>query len=179
MRTRNLFDPVSGMEKFGSGINIPDPQHWNLVTHWILFSTPAFCYRTFKTDVDPALKPHIQAELEELEEQEENLGILQFLDRLEQVTKTFLNRWLISTLSYFLARNLKVKLLFAFCIKSTRYRASLENLRCLVSWTAKARACTCFAKHMLLMTTVRGLNVEAEWLPYQTNKPTKKIDTVI
>jgi hypothetical protein len=26
MRIRNLFD--SGMEKFGSGINIPDPQHW-------------------------------------------------------------------------------------------------------------------------------------------------------
>jgi hypothetical protein len=24
---RNLFDPGSGMEKFGSGINIPDPQH--------------------------------------------------------------------------------------------------------------------------------------------------------
>jgi hypothetical protein len=24
---RNLFDPGSGMEIFGSGINIPDPQH--------------------------------------------------------------------------------------------------------------------------------------------------------
>jgi hypothetical protein len=24
---RNLFDPGSGMEKFGSGINIPDQQH--------------------------------------------------------------------------------------------------------------------------------------------------------
>jgi hypothetical protein len=23
----NLFDPGSGMEKFGSGINIPNPQH--------------------------------------------------------------------------------------------------------------------------------------------------------
>jgi hypothetical protein len=23
----DLFDPGSGMEKFGSGINIPDPQH--------------------------------------------------------------------------------------------------------------------------------------------------------
>jgi hypothetical protein len=25
---RNLFDPGSRMEKFGSGIYIPDPQHW-------------------------------------------------------------------------------------------------------------------------------------------------------
>jgi hypothetical protein len=23
----NIFDPGSGMEKFGSGLNIPDPQH--------------------------------------------------------------------------------------------------------------------------------------------------------
>jgi hypothetical protein len=45
-----------------------------------------------REQVDPELKPHIQAEMEELEEQEENLGILQFLDRLEQVTETFLNR---------------------------------------------------------------------------------------
>ncbi len=28
MQIRNLFDPGSGIEKFGSGINIPDPQHW-------------------------------------------------------------------------------------------------------------------------------------------------------
>ncbi len=28
MPVRNLFDPESGMKKFGSGINIPDPQHW-------------------------------------------------------------------------------------------------------------------------------------------------------
>jgi hypothetical protein len=27
MRIRNIFVPGSGMEKFGSGINIPDPQH--------------------------------------------------------------------------------------------------------------------------------------------------------
>jgi hypothetical protein len=27
-RIRDLFDPGSGMEKFGSGINIPYPQHW-------------------------------------------------------------------------------------------------------------------------------------------------------
>ncbi len=27
---KNLFDPGSGMEKFGSGINILDPQHWGL-----------------------------------------------------------------------------------------------------------------------------------------------------
>jgi hypothetical protein len=27
--SRNLFDPRSRMEKFGSGINIPDPQHWD------------------------------------------------------------------------------------------------------------------------------------------------------
>ncbi len=27
MRIRNLFDPLSEMEKFGFGINIPDPQH--------------------------------------------------------------------------------------------------------------------------------------------------------
>ncbi len=25
---RNLFDPKSGMENLGTGINIPDPQHW-------------------------------------------------------------------------------------------------------------------------------------------------------
>ncbi len=25
------LDPGSGMEKFGSGINIPDPQHWKQV----------------------------------------------------------------------------------------------------------------------------------------------------
>jgi hypothetical protein len=25
------FEPGSGMEKFGSGINIPDPHHWLLV----------------------------------------------------------------------------------------------------------------------------------------------------
>jgi hypothetical protein len=31
MRIRSLFDPGSGMEKFGSGINIPDPPHWNKV----------------------------------------------------------------------------------------------------------------------------------------------------
>ncbi len=28
MGIRDLFDPESGMEKFRSGINIPDPQHW-------------------------------------------------------------------------------------------------------------------------------------------------------
>ncbi len=28
---RNLFDPGSGMEKSGSGINIPDPKHKYLV----------------------------------------------------------------------------------------------------------------------------------------------------
>ncbi len=27
IRIRDLFDPGSGMEKFGYGINIPDPQH--------------------------------------------------------------------------------------------------------------------------------------------------------
>ncbi len=27
---RNLIDPGSGLEKFGSGINIPDLQHWSL-----------------------------------------------------------------------------------------------------------------------------------------------------
>ncbi len=27
---QNLFDPGPGMEKFGSGINIPDPQNCNL-----------------------------------------------------------------------------------------------------------------------------------------------------
>jgi hypothetical protein len=26
-----ILDPGSGMEKFGSGINIPDPQHWFFV----------------------------------------------------------------------------------------------------------------------------------------------------
>jgi hypothetical protein len=31
MRIRNLFFPGSGMEKFGSGINIPDPQHCKIV----------------------------------------------------------------------------------------------------------------------------------------------------
>jgi hypothetical protein len=79
----------------GSGLNIPDPQHWVSCSSLKIISTPAFYYRTFKTDIDPALKPHIQAELEELEEleeQDENLGILQFLDRLEQVTETYLNR---------------------------------------------------------------------------------------
>jgi hypothetical protein len=42
MRIRNLFDPGSGMEKYGMekygsgmekygfGINIPDPQHWSV-----------------------------------------------------------------------------------------------------------------------------------------------------
>jgi hypothetical protein len=30
MQIRNLFDRGSGLEKFGSGINIPDPQHWNI-----------------------------------------------------------------------------------------------------------------------------------------------------
>ncbi len=101
------------MEKFGSGINIPDLQQTPSLTQRAphetdmaasridrmescnslnIILTPAFYYRTCKTDVDPALKPHIQAELEELEEQDENLGILQFLDRLEQVTETFLNR---------------------------------------------------------------------------------------
>jgi hypothetical protein len=28
MQIRELFDPGSGMEKFRSGIKIPDPQHW-------------------------------------------------------------------------------------------------------------------------------------------------------
>jgi hypothetical protein len=28
MRIRDLFDPGSGMENFGSGINIPNPQPW-------------------------------------------------------------------------------------------------------------------------------------------------------
>jgi hypothetical protein len=33
MRIRNLFDPGSGIEKFGFRTNIPDPQHWfNQVT---------------------------------------------------------------------------------------------------------------------------------------------------
>jgi hypothetical protein len=32
MWIRNLFDLGSGMEKFGSGINIPDLQHWLLFT---------------------------------------------------------------------------------------------------------------------------------------------------
>jgi hypothetical protein len=32
MRIRNLFDPGSGMEKFLSGINIPDPQHCLLLS---------------------------------------------------------------------------------------------------------------------------------------------------
>jgi hypothetical protein len=27
------LDPGSGMEKFGSGTNIPDPQHW--ISFWI------------------------------------------------------------------------------------------------------------------------------------------------
>jgi hypothetical protein len=27
IRIRDLFDPGSGMEKFGSGTNIPNPQH--------------------------------------------------------------------------------------------------------------------------------------------------------
>jgi hypothetical protein len=31
---RNLFDPGSGMEKFGSWINIPGPQHWGRL--WFL-----------------------------------------------------------------------------------------------------------------------------------------------
>ncbi len=31
MRIRNLFDPGSGIEKFGSGINILDPEHCPLV----------------------------------------------------------------------------------------------------------------------------------------------------
>jgi hypothetical protein len=31
-RIRDLFDPGSGMEKFRSGINIPDPQHWLNIT---------------------------------------------------------------------------------------------------------------------------------------------------
>ncbi len=31
MRIRYLFDPGYGMEKFGYGINIPDPQHWFIV----------------------------------------------------------------------------------------------------------------------------------------------------
>jgi hypothetical protein len=30
MRTWNLFDTVFEMEKFGSRINIPDPQQWNI-----------------------------------------------------------------------------------------------------------------------------------------------------
>ncbi len=30
-RIRNLFDPGSGMEIFGSGIYIPDPQHWAIL----------------------------------------------------------------------------------------------------------------------------------------------------
>jgi hypothetical protein len=32
MRIRDLFNPGSGMEKFGYGINIPDPLHWLFVS---------------------------------------------------------------------------------------------------------------------------------------------------
>jgi hypothetical protein len=32
MQIRKLFDPESGMEKFGSGINIPDRQHHDVKT---------------------------------------------------------------------------------------------------------------------------------------------------
>jgi hypothetical protein len=38
MRIRNLFEPGSGMEKFGSGINIPDPQHWKKHTEMLILS---------------------------------------------------------------------------------------------------------------------------------------------
>ncbi len=31
IRDPYLFDPGTGMEKFGSGIIIPDPQHWSLM----------------------------------------------------------------------------------------------------------------------------------------------------
>ncbi len=31
IRIRDLFDPGSGMEKFGSEMNIPDPQYWSQV----------------------------------------------------------------------------------------------------------------------------------------------------
>ncbi len=36
MRIRNLFHPGSRyrMEKFVSGINIPDPQHWTVVSEY-------------------------------------------------------------------------------------------------------------------------------------------------
>jgi hypothetical protein len=33
---RNLFDLGSGMEKFGSGLNIPDQQHWFTVQNFLV-----------------------------------------------------------------------------------------------------------------------------------------------
>ena len=50
---RNLFDPVSGMEKFGSGINISDVQHWTPLSFLpvpfflILFSRLPYCMCMF------------------------------------------------------------------------------------------------------------------------------------
>jgi hypothetical protein len=37
---RNLFDPVSGMDIFGSGIDIPDPQHCPTQLTTFLFWSP-------------------------------------------------------------------------------------------------------------------------------------------
>jgi hypothetical protein len=39
MRIRSLFDPGSGMEKFGSGINIPSPQY--VLSFPVLVGNPA------------------------------------------------------------------------------------------------------------------------------------------
>jgi hypothetical protein len=45
IRIRDLFDPGSGMEKFGSGTNIPNPQHCR---YQIDLRLTAECYNSMK-----------------------------------------------------------------------------------------------------------------------------------
>jgi hypothetical protein len=59
IRDPDLFDPEFAMEKFVSGINIPDPQHWSFVkighalplSSWsmlkktLIFARLIICYR--------------------------------------------------------------------------------------------------------------------------------------
>jgi hypothetical protein len=57
----------------------------------------------FKTEVDSALHPVIEPtalawpEIDGLEEKEEEMGILQFLNRLEEVTQAFFDKLVIQS----------------------------------------------------------------------------------
>ncbi len=55
MRIRNLLDPGSGIEKFGPGINILDPQHCMAVPVCGVDAFMTYHTLTYVTDPEPSL----------------------------------------------------------------------------------------------------------------------------